>query len=48
MVVAMRTAGDVGRLKDVLMAIAIESRIELEIKPAERTQTKAAGLTLLP
>jgi len=48
MVVAMRTAGDVGRLKDVLMAIALEARIELEIKPAERTQTKAAGLTLLP
>lgn len=48
MVVAMRTAGDVGRMKDALMAIAFEARIELEIRPAERTQTKAAGLTLLP
>jgi glycine cleavage system regulatory protein len=48
MVVAMRTAGDVGRMKDALTAIAFEARIELEVKPAERTQTKAAGLTLLP
>jgi len=48
MVVAMRTAGDVGRMKDALMAIAFEARIELEVRPAERTQTKAAGLTLLP
>jgi glycine cleavage system regulatory protein len=48
MVVAMRTAGDVGRMKDALMAIALEARIELEVRPAERTQTKAAGLTLLP
>jgi glycine cleavage system regulatory protein len=48
MVVALRTAGDVGRMKDALMAIAYEARIELDVKPAERTQTKAAGLTLLP
>jgi glycine cleavage system regulatory protein len=48
MVVALRTAGDVGRMKDALMAIAYEARIELEVRPAERTQTKAAGLTLLP
>ena len=48
MVVALRTAGDVGRMKDALMAIAYEARIELDVKPAERAQTKAAGLTLLP
>ena len=48
MVVAMRTAGDVGRMKDALTAIAFEARIELQVRPAERTQTKAAGLTLLP
>jgi glycine cleavage system regulatory protein len=48
MVVALRTAGDVGRMKDALMAIAYEARLELEVRPAERTQTKAAGLTLLP
>jgi hypothetical protein len=35
-------------MKDALMAIAYEARLELEVRPAERTQTKAAGLTLLP
>jgi glycine cleavage system transcriptional repressor len=48
MTVIMRTAGDLRRMKDALMALAIEERIELDIKAAERTETKAAGLTLLP
>lgn len=48
MTVTMRTAGDVRRMKDALMAFAIEERIELDIRPAERTETKAPGLTLLP
>jgi glycine cleavage system regulatory protein len=48
MVVAMRTAGDVARMKEALTSITMEARIELDVRPAERTQTKAAGLTLLP
>jgi glycine cleavage system transcriptional repressor len=47
MTVALRAPGEVGRMKDALMNIAIEERIELAIRPAERAQTKAAGLTLL-
>ncbi len=48
MTVALRAAGEVGRMKDALMAIAADQGIALDIKPAERSATKAAGLTLLP
>jgi len=47
MTVALRAAGEVARLKDALMTIAAEQRIALDIKPAERSATKAFGLTLL-
>jgi glycine cleavage system transcriptional repressor len=48
MTVALRAAGEVGRMKDALMAIAADQGIALDIKPAERSATKASGLTLLP
>jgi hypothetical protein len=48
MTVALRAAGEVGRMKDALMAIAADQGITLDIKPAERSATKASGLTLLP
>jgi glycine cleavage system transcriptional repressor len=48
MTVALRAAGEVGRMKDTLMAIAADQGIALDIKPAERSATKATGLTLLP
>ncbi len=48
MTVSLRAAGEVGRMKDALSAIAFEHRIVLDIKPAERSATKASGLTLMP
>jgi glycine cleavage system regulatory protein len=47
MTVALRAAGEVARMKDALMTIGAEQRIALDIKPAERSATKAFGLTLL-
>jgi glycine cleavage system regulatory protein len=48
MTVALRAAGEVGRMKDALAVLATEHRIAIDIKPAERSATKAAGLTLMP